>query len=129
SDLREADGSNGVWSSGSTILNHLLETEGVEYDFNELEPVLGVPAGGVVFISAETGYEEPKDIIELDEELVYAGQSATALDLAPLLSFDILDLDYEPTLGYEGFGPARTAFEQGEANLNFQTTAAYLSNV
>lgn len=127
--MHEPDGYNAIWTSGSTILNHLLETDGVEYEFQELEPVLGVPAGGVVYISGDTGYEEPQDIVNLDEKLVYSGQSATGLDLVPLLGFDVLDLDVQALLGYEGSGPARVAFEQGESNLNYQTTAAYLTNV
>lgn len=128
-NLREPDGYNAVWSSGSTILNHLLETDGIEFGFTELTPILGVPAGGVVFISADTGYQEPKDILDLDESLVYSGQSATGLDLVPLIGFEVLDLDVQSILGYEGSGPARVAFEQGESNLNYQTTAAYLTNV
>jgi len=127
--LRDPSGYNGVWTSGSTIMNHLLQTEGVNFEFNELSPILGVPAGGVVYISPSTGYQEPKDILNLDEPLVYSGQSETALDLVPLVSFEVLDLDVQPVLGYEGNGPARVAFEQGESNINYQTTAAYLSNV
>ncbi len=127
--MREADGYNAIWSSGSTIVNHLLETDGIEFDFKDLTPILGVPAGGVVFISTDTGYEEPKDILTIDEGLVYSGQSATGLDLVPLLGFEVLDLDVQPILGYEGSGPARVAFEQGESNVNYQTTAAYLTNV
>lgn len=127
--MYDADGYNAIWSSGSTILNHLLETDGVEFDFQDLTPILGVPAGGVVYISADTGYEEPKDILNLNEGLVYSGQSATGLDLVPLLGFEVLKLDVQAILGYEGSGPARVAFEQGESNVNYQTTAAYLTNV
>ncbi|WP_249869163.1 hypothetical protein [Oceanobacillus saliphilus] len=128
--LRDADGYSLIWSSGSTITNHLLGTEGVNYEFSELTPILGVPAGGVVFISADIGYEEPADILNVDPaDLVYSGQSATGLDLVPLMSFDVLGLDVQALLGYEGSGPARVAFEQGESSLNYQTTAAYLSSV
>lgn len=127
--MREADGYNTIWTSGSTITNHLLQTEGVNYEFSDLTPILGVPAGGVVFISPDTGYEEPADFANLDASLVYSGQSATGLDLVPLLAFEVLDADVQALLGYEGSGPARVAFEQGESNLNYQTTAAYLSSV
>src|SRR5699024_9657958 len=115
-NMRDADGYNLIWTSGSTIMNHLLDTDGVEYDFGELAPVLGVPAGGVVYISGDTGYEEPEDILSIDENLVYSGQSATGLDLVPLVALDVLKLDVQALLGYEGSGPARVAFEQGESN-------------
>lgn len=127
--FRDADGYNSVWSSGSTILNYLLQTEGVDYDFKDLTPIFGIPSGGVVFISTDTGYEAPEDILNLDEDLVYSGQSATGIDIVSLLAFEVLGLDVHSILGYEGSGPARVAFEQGETNLNFQTTPAYLSNV
>ena len=127
--FRDADGYNSVWSSGSTILNYLLQTDGVEYDFKDLAPIIGVPSGGVVFISTDTGYKEPKDILTVSEDLVYSGQSATGIDIVTLLSFELLDLDVQSILGYEGSGPARVAFEQGESNMNFQTTPAYLSVV
>jgi len=127
--MRKADGYNAIWTSGSTITNHLLQTEGVDYEFQDLTPILGVPDGGVVFISAETGYETPEDLLNLDGNLIYSGQSATGLDLVPLLAFEVLDMDVQALLGYEGGGPGRVAFEQGESNLNFQTTSAYLSNV
>lgn len=127
--MREADGYSLIWSSGSTITNHLLKTDGVDYDFQKLTPILGVPAGGVVYISADTGYEKPQDILTTDAELIYSGQSATGLDLVPLLSFEVLEADVDAVLGYEGSGPARVAFEQGESTVNYQTTAAYLTNV
>lgn len=127
--FRDADGYNMIWSSGSTILNYLLQTEGVDYDFKDLTPIFGIPSGGVVFISTDTGYREPKDIVNLDEKLVYSGQSATGIDIVSLLAFEVLDLDVQAILGYEGSGPARVAFEQGETNLNFQTTPAYISSV
>lgn len=127
--FRDPDGYNSVWSSGSTILNFLLQMEGVEYEFKDLTPIFGIPSGGVTFISTDTGYEKPEDILNLDEPLVYSGQSATGIDLVTLLAFELLELDVQAILGYEGSGPARVAFEQGETNLNYQTTPAYASNV
>lgn len=126
-NMRDADGFSTVWSSGSTILNHLLKADGIQFDFQKLTPIIGVPAGSVVFISPDAGYKEPKDILNAD--LVFSGQSATGVDLIALIAFEVLDVDFLPILGYEGAGPARVAFEQGESTANMQTTAGYLSNV
>ena len=40
-----------------------------------------------------------------------------------------LGVDIQAVMGYEGRGPARVAFEQGESNIDYQTTSGYLSNV
>lgn len=126
---READGTNLLVSSGSTHLPYLLDQGSVEYDLSALQPVVGFPTGGVVYTSPSTGVEEPADLENIEEELVYAGISASGLDLVTLLAFEVLELDVEAVMGYEGRGPSRVAFEQGESNIDYQTTSAYKENV
>lgn len=128
-NFRDPDGYSTLWTSGSTAINYLLQAEGVDYDYKDFSPILGIAVGGVVYASPSTGIEEPADILNPAEPLINSGQSATGLDLITLLSFEILGADVESVLGYEGNGPARVAFEQGEVNVNYQTSPAYLSNV
>ncbi|MFZ4451368.1 hypothetical protein [Salibacterium aidingense] len=125
----EPDGTNLLATSGSTHIPFLLDQASVEYDLSKLNPVLGFPTGGMVYASPSTGIEEPGDLQEVDEELIYAGISASGLDLVTLLAFEVLDLDVEAVMGYEGRGPSRIAFEQGESNIDYQTTSAYKENV
>lgn len=70
-----------------------------------------------------------ENLLSLENELYYAGISPTGLDLVTLLSFEVLEMDVKAVLGYEGRGPSRVAFEQGESNIDYQTTSAYKSNV
>jgi tripartite-type tricarboxylate transporter receptor subunit TctC len=128
-NLREPNGEFALWTSGSTVYPYLLREPAVQYDLSKLQPVFAIPAGGVVYISPDTGYQEPKDILNLNENLVYAGISATGLDLVTLLSFEVLGVDIQAVMGYEGRGPARVAYEQGESNIDYQTTSAYLNSV
>lgn len=128
-NLREPNGEFSLWTSGSTVYPYLLREPAVQYELRELEPIIGIPAGGVVYISPETGYSEPKDLLDLSGDLIYAGISATGLDLVTLLSFEVLGVEIQAIMGYEGRGPARVAFEQGESNIDYQTTSAYVSNV
>ncbi|MFB5662274.1 Bug family tripartite tricarboxylate transporter substrate binding protein [Alteribacillus sp. HJP-4] len=125
----DADGYNLLATSGSTHIPFLLEQESVEYDLSKLKPVLGFPTGGVVYTSPSTGIEEPGDLENVEEELTYAGISASGLDLVTLLAFEVLDLDVDAVMGYEGRGPSRVAFEQGESNIDYQTTSAYTESV
>lgn len=128
-NMREPNGLNTLWTSASTVYPYLLGEPAVQFELKELEPIIAIPHGGVVYISPETGYSEPKDLLELSGDLVYAGISATGLDLVALLSFEVLGVDVQAVMGYEGRGPARVAFEQGESNIDYQTSSGYLSNV
>lgn len=128
-NLREPNGENALWTSASTVYPYLLGEPAVQFELKELEPIIAIPHGGVVYISPETGYSEPKDLLDLSGDLVYAGISATGLDLVALLSFEVLGVDVQAVMGYEGRGPARVAFEQGESNIDYQTSSGYLSNV
>ena len=116
-------------SSGSVYFPYLLGDSSVNYDFNELVPILGSSVGGVVFVSPETGITQIEDLCDYQETLQYGGVSATGSDIVPLLSFELLGLDVTGQFGYDGKGAARVAFEQGVNNIDYQTTPAYLANV
>ncbi|WP_227937154.1 Bug family tripartite tricarboxylate transporter substrate binding protein [Alkalihalobacillus deserti] len=120
---KEANGLNLLATSGSTHTPYLLGESAVQYDLAKLTPLVGFTSGGVVYTTPEI-----KENIQ-NEKLVYAGISATGLDLVTLLAFEVLELDVQSVLGYEGRGPSRVAFEQGESTIDYQTTSAYLTNV
>lgn len=127
--VREHDGYTALLTSGSTHLPYLLGDPAVQYDLKEMKPLLAAPQGGAVYVSPSTGIESVEDILNPKEPLVYAGISATGNDLVTLLSFKLLGTDVQAILGYEGRGPSRVAFEQGESNIDYQTVSAYQSNV
>src|SRR3546814_11613347 len=92
----------------------MLGQQGVRYSPRNWTPVLGLPGGGVVYVSPDTGVKNIKDLVSTDAELVFGGISATGLDLLGLLTFEILGIETKAVLGYEGKGPVQTAFQQGE---------------
>ena len=116
-------------SSGSIFFPYLLGDNSVEYDFNEFVPIIGSPVGGVIFVSPETGIESADDLCSFAGTLNYGGISLTGLDIVPLLTFELLNIDVEATFGYDGKGASRVAFEQGETNIEYQTTPGYLANI
>ncbi|WP_099156985.1 Bug family tripartite tricarboxylate transporter substrate binding protein [Virgibacillus ndiopensis] len=126
---REHNGQFALVTSASTHVPYFLGDPAVKYDLKEMKPVLGLPTGGVVYVNPETGIESPKDIQNPKQDLVYAGISATGLDLVTLLAFEVLEMDVEAVLGYDGRGPSRVAFESGESNIDYQTSTAFLTNV
>ena len=123
------DGMTAFGSSGSTTFPYLLNNPRVKYDFAKFPIVFATPVGGMAYIRPELGVKSVADLKGLKKQLAYASQGATSLDIVPLLAFDILGLNVKAIFGYKGRGPGRVAFEQGEVNIDYQTTPAYLKNV
>ncbi len=116
-------------SSGSIFFPYLLGDSAVDYNFNELVPILGSPVGSVVFVRADTGIQSIEDLCATNTTLNYGGISANGLDLVPLIAFDLLDLEVDTVFGYDGKSATRVVFEQGDTNIEYQTTPGYLANV
>jgi len=124
-----ANGRDILGTSGSNQVPYLLGDKRVKYEYRDLNIILGSPVGGVVYISPKTGVKKVTDLKNFKGSLQYASQGATSLDLVPLLAFEVLGLNVKGIMGYKGRGPGRVAFEQGEVNIDYQTTPAYLKSV
>ena len=123
------DGRTVFGSSGSTTIPYLLGNSKVKYDFSQYNIVLASSTGGVAYINPELGVKSAKDLKGFKKELFYASQGATSLDIVPLLAFDMLGLNVKAIFGYKGRAAGRVAFEQGEVNIDYQTSTAYIKNV
>ncbi|MGH3095556.1 MAG: hypothetical protein ACRDMV_06095 [Streptosporangiales bacterium] len=123
------DGSQVLVSSATVTTQWLLGRSQVEYDFTKLKPLMVFGTGGVIYSSKQSGITSIEDLKNPPEKLSYGGISATGNDLNILLAFDMLKLHPKTTFGFEGRGPARLALERGETNIDFQTTAAYQTEV
>src|SRR6056300_1576741 len=64
-----------------------------------------------------------------DTDFIYGNQGATRLDLVPTLAWEMLGLNVESVMGIKGRGDGRLMFERGEANIDYQTSSAYISKV
>lgn len=126
----EPDGLTILGTSGSTQFPYLLGDPRVRYEYADWNVVMATPTGGVVYTTPQTGVESPEEIAELKgQDLVYASQGATSLDLVPLLGFRLMGIDVRHVFGFQGRGDGRLAFERGETNIDYQTSSAYLQNV
>jgi tripartite-type tricarboxylate transporter receptor subunit TctC len=123
------DGLTVFGSSGSTSFPYLLGNSKVKYDFGQYHIVFASPTGGVAYINPDLGVKSAADLKGFKGELAYASQGATSLDIVPLLAFDMLGLNVKAIFGYKGRGAGRVAFEQGEVNIDYQTSTAYIKNV
>lgn len=124
------DGLTILGTSGSTQFPYLLGDPRVRYEYADWTVVMATPTGGVVYTTPKTGVESPEEIAELKgQDLIYASQGATSLDLVPLLGFRLMGLDVRHVFGFQGRGDGRLAFERGEVNIDYQTSSGYIQNV
>ena len=124
------DGLSFFGASASTQLPFLLGDRRVRFDYAQWVPVLVSPTGGVVWVHARTGISSHEQIAQLrGQELVFPGQTASGLDVVPILALHVLGLNVRYVWGMRGRGEARLAVERGDASIDHQTTPAYLTQV
>lgn len=124
------DGLTFIGTSGSTQFPFLLGDRRVRYDYANMPPVLVSPTGGVVYLPARFNVRNASELGRLrGQELVFASQGATSLDLVPMLAFIVLGLNVRHVFGMRGRGEGRLALERGEATIDYQTSSAYLQQV
>lgn len=125
----KSDGTTILFTTSSTANPFVLGQEGVEYRLADYRVAYSHPFSAVAYVSPDTGVTSAADIKNASTQLIYGGIAAAASDLPGLLSFEVLDLDVKSVLGFNGRGPVRLAFEQGELNLDYQFTPVYLTQV
>jgi len=118
-------------SSGSTQFPYLLGDPRVKYEYGDWNVVLASGTGGVAFLPPEEAAKlDGMDATGLaGTDFIWGSQGATRLDLVPLLAWKMLGMSVEPVFGIKGRGDGRLMFERGEANVDYQTSSAYLANV
>lgn len=117
-------------SSGSTQFPYLLGDPRVRYEYKDWNVVLASGTGGVAYLPTDLGAKFKADPASIsDVNFIYGSQGATRLDLVPLLAWEMLGFKVEPVFGIKGRGDGRLMFERGEANIDYQTSSAYLKSV
>ena len=124
-----SDGTTILFTTSSTANPFVLGQEGVEYKLADYRVAYSHPFSAVAYVSPSTGVTSAADIKSAGSPLIYGGIAAAASDLPGLLSFEVLGLDVKSVLGFNGRGPVRLAFEQGEVNIDYQFTPVYLTQV
>ncbi|TSI11284.1 tripartite tricarboxylate transporter substrate binding protein [Brevibacterium aurantiacum] len=123
------DGRQTLVASATTYFQSMLGQSTVEFDFTEMEPLALNGTGAVLWTSSDSGITSIEDLFSNSEAYRYGGMSASGLDLIPLLALESLGAKLRGVFGMEGRGPTRLAVQRGEADLDFQTTSAYLKQV
>ena len=130
-DRAKPDGLTILGTSGSTQFPYLLGDPRVKFDYADWNVVLASATGGVAYLPkdlADQWAEDPQAVID-GTDFIYGSQGATRLDLVPLLAWEMLGMRVDPVFGIKGRGDGRLMFERGEANIDYQTSSAFLSKV
>ncbi|MEM7693560.1 MAG: tricarboxylate transporter [Pseudomonadota bacterium] len=127
---RTDDGTLIFGTSGSTQFPYLLGDPRVRYEYNDWQVVLASGTGGVVYLPPDLAEKFDGDADDLkDTDFIWGSQGATRLDLVANLAWKMLGMNVEPVFGIKGRGDGRLMFERGEANIDYQTSSAYLKSV
>ena len=124
------DGTLIFGSSGSTQFPYLLGDPRVRYEYDDWQVVLASGVGGVTYLPPDIGAKFDGDADDLkDINFIWGSQGATRLDLVANLAWKMLGMTVDPVFGIKGRGDGRLMFERGEANIDYQTSPAYLKSV
>ena len=127
---KNGDGTVIFGSSGSTQFPYLLDDPRVRYEYKDWNAVMATGTGGIAYLPPKLTKDFDGSANKLkDVKFIFGSQGATRLDLVPILAFKMLGLSVEPVFGIKSRGNGRLMFERGEANIDYQTSAAYLKSV
>jgi tripartite-type tricarboxylate transporter receptor subunit TctC len=126
----EPDGTSVMMSSsGAVNLPLLFGNPNLRIDINKMVPTVAIPTGSAFYVSPDTGVRTAADLLHPAKPLVLAEQSPDGTGLRYLVAAKLLGIDLKVVFGYQGRGPARIAFEQGEANVNWDAESAWKADV
>ncbi len=124
------DGTLVFGSSGSTQFPYLLGDPRVKYEYGDWNVVLASGTGGVAYLPPDIAKKFDGDADDLKGiDFIWGSQRATGLDLVPMLAWEMLGMKVEAVFGIESRGDGRLMFERGEANIDYQTSPAFLKAV
>lgn len=126
---RPTDGLSWFIGGGSGNINYIFRNADNAYDYRDWDAFMGAAQGAVVYAAPSTGLASAASLLTPTEPLIWASQGAGGADLARLFTAEVLGVEFTPIFGYAGSGGTRIAFEQGESNLNVETTTSYRANV
>jgi tripartite-type tricarboxylate transporter receptor subunit TctC len=121
-----------LYSSASSFFPWVFGEPALDLDYSQMQGVFGSQVGAVVYVHSNTGIESTEDFVAAVQDgsvsFVAGEQTPDSLGLLFMIMYDLLGMDHNVIMGYEGRGPARVSLEQGELNINWDTSPSW-SNV
>ncbi|MGB0662494.1 MAG: Bug family tripartite tricarboxylate transporter substrate binding protein [Pontibacterium sp.] len=124
----KSDGTSIFGSTASTLFYYLLGDKRARYEPKSWRAVFATPTGGVLYTNPSLGISSPEDLATTEVEFIFPSLGPTSLDLVPLLAMDMLGVNVRPVFGMDR-SAGRLAFERGEVNIDYQTSAPFIQKV
>lgn len=114
-------------SSASTLIPWLLQNPAFKLDYRDLVATGAVGVGNVYYANPETGVRNTRDFVEKGQNIQWTmgEQTPDSVAIVDLLVYDLLNMKHEVVFGFEGRGPARIAYEQGDIDFNLDVTPSW----
>ena len=125
---KDADGTNILSTSTSTMMPWFLGVEAVKYDFGTLQPIAGFPASRILYVNPELGLKSAADLaMKRDKPIILGGRGATEQDAIAIVMLEALGVreNVEFVFGYPGSGDQFLAYQRGEVDGNSYPTSTY----
>jgi tripartite-type tricarboxylate transporter receptor subunit TctC len=118
-----------LYSSASSFFPWVFEEPALDLDYTQMVGVFGSQVGAVVYVNDDTGIESTEDFVAAVQDgsvsFVAGEQTPDSLGLLFMIAYELLGMDHNVIMGYEGRGPARVSLEQGELNINWDTSPSW----
>ncbi len=122
------DGTTLLIGTGQLLFRMMLGLDGAKSRPDEFEPVIASPMGRVTYASTAAGLQDKKKLLNPPQPLIL-GVPEVIATIDAVLGLKVLDVKYRSVMGYPGKNETRLALQQGEVNLDGQTTPLYDSGV
>ena len=117
-------------SSASTMFPYLFGDRRVNYDYDTMEALIVSPTGALVYAHPDIVSNVRGNFrIKPDSQLNFRILGPTQVGMLLLLSFSLLEENYQVTFGGNGASELFRSFRDGASNVDLQTTTSYLVNV
>ncbi len=128
SEKAPRDGTTLLIGTGQLLLRMMLGLDGARSKPSEFEPVIASPMGRITYAATSTGLADKKLLLAPPHPLIL-GVPEVIATIDSVLGLRVLEAKYRAVMGYPGKNETRLALQQGEVNLDGQTTPLYDSGV
>jgi hypothetical protein len=118
------DGTTLLIGTGQLLFRILLGLDGAKSRPDEFEPIIASPMGRITYAATSAGLADRKALLAPKQPLVL-GVPEVIATIDAVLGLKVLDVKFRSVFGYPGKNETRLALQQGEVNLDGQTTPLY----
>ena len=122
------DGTTLLIGTGQLLFRVMLGLDGARSRPDEFEPIIASPMGRITYAATSAGLRDRKKLLSPSQPLIL-GVPEVIATIDSVLGLKVLDVKYRAVMGYPGKNETRLALQQGEVNLDGQTTPLYDSGV